>query len=50
MKCPECGEVNCLCRFDDYDNEPIELTALDIAAYERYKERADFDYWHRGEK
>ena len=30
--------------------DAIELTASDILAYERYKERSDFDYWHRFSK
>jgi hypothetical protein len=38
-----CGD----CYHDDFEEEDTELTAADEAAYERYKERADFDYWHR---
>lgn len=49
MNCIECGLERVLCLFcDDFDDtEDTELTAADEAAYERYKERCDFDYWHR---
>ena len=49
MTCPDCGlKIRCrMCSEDDDDYEPVEMTAADELAYERYKERADFDYWHR---
>lgn len=52
MTCPECGRTRpCrACRDDGDDFEGTELTAADELAYERYKERADFDYWHRFDK
>lgn len=52
MKCPDCGRSRLCrtCRDDNNDYDETELTTSDVLAYERYKERADFDYWHRFDK